>query len=264
MAGFCRMNYISFYAEDDKKELYNWQQLNEPDIIFITGYGHKIDVRELSGVPKGIYNIHFGKLPQYRGPSPVFWQLKNGEPELGLCIHQLIDKLDSGAVIWEQSIKNEEYHTYNYINQAFSQLQVGGVAQILAKLNRKHTPDKKIQDETKARYYKRPQLADVIINWDVMEASEILNVIKACSSWNNGASTLINGYELKILDAEITLAAANIKPGTITIANNKFNVACLNNKALSINFFNISATCIPARHAGFYGLKTGQTFSIKL
>lgn len=264
MAGFCRMNYISFYAEDDKKELYNWQQLNEPDIIFITGYGHKIDVRELSGVLKGIYNIHFGKLPQYRGPSPVFWQLKNGEPELGLCIHQLIDKLDSGAVIWEQSIKNEEYHTYNYINQAFSQLQVRGVAQILAKLNSKQTPDKKTQDETKARYYKRPQLADVIINWDVMEASEILNVIKACSSWNNGASTLINGYELKILDAEITLAAANIKPGAITIANNKFNVACLNNKALSINFFNISATCIPARHAGFYGLKTGQTFSIKL
>ena len=89
IAGFCRMTYISFHAEDDKKELYNWQQLNEPDIVFITGYNHKIDVRELSGVPKGIFNIHFGKLPQYRGPLPVFWQLKNSEAKLGITIHKI-------------------------------------------------------------------------------------------------------------------------------------------------------------------------------
>lgn len=264
MASFCRMNHIHFHSEDNKKELYNWQQLNDPDMIFITGYSHKIDVEELSGVPKGVYNIHFGKLPQYRGPSPVFWQLKNGEAQLGLAIHQLSNKLDSGAVVWEHYIKNEEYHTYNYINQAFSQLQVQGVSQILTKLNSKQTLDSKIQNETDARYYKRPQLADVMINWDTMNAKEIIDLIKACTSWNNGASTLINGYELKILDAETASAEANSKPGTITIANNKFNVACYNNQELSINFFNINNTCIPARHAGFYGLKTGQAFISKI
>jgi methionyl-tRNA formyltransferase len=264
IAGFCRMNHIQFHAEDDKKELYNWQQLNDPDIIFITGYSNKIDVRELSGVPNGIYNIHFGKLPQYRGPSPVFWQLKNGEAELGITIHQLTNKLDSGAAVWEQNIKNEEYHNYNYINQAFSQLQVQGIAQILTKLSSKQTLDYKIQDETEARYYNRPQLANVMINWDTMGVKEIIDLIKACTSWNNGASALINGYELKVLDAETALAEANSKPGTITIANNKFNVACINNKVLSINFFNINNTCIPARHAGFYGLKTGQAFISKI
>jgi methionyl-tRNA formyltransferase len=131
MAGFCRINNIPFHAEDDKTDLYNWHQLNEPDVIFTTGYSHKIDVKELNGVPKGIYNLHFGKLPQYRGPSPVFWQLKNGEAQLGLTIHQLTNKLDSGAVVWEQTIKNEEYQSYSYINQVFSQLQVQGVAQYL-------------------------------------------------------------------------------------------------------------------------------------
>jgi methionyl-tRNA formyltransferase len=263
LAGFCRMSNIPFYAEEYKKELYNWQQLNEPDVIFITGYTHKIAVEELNSVPKGIFNIHFGALPQYRGPSPVFWQLKNGEAQLGLTIHQLTNKFDSGPVIWGQSIKNEEYHTYNYINQAFSQLQVQGVSQILTKLSSKQTTDDKIQDETQARYYKKPQLADVMINWDMMDVKEILDLIKACTSWNNGASTLINGYELKILDAEPASAEANNIPGTITIANNKFNVACTNSKTLNINFFNINNTCIPARHAGFYGLKTGQIFISK-
>ena len=120
LAAFCRMNHIQFHAEDEKKELYNWQQLNEPNIIFITGCSNKIDVKELSGVPKGIYNIHFGKLPQYRGPSPFFWQLKNGEAKLGITIHQLTNRLDSGAVVWAQDIKNEEFYNYNYINQVFS------------------------------------------------------------------------------------------------------------------------------------------------
>ena len=264
LAGFCRTNNIAFYAEDNKKEFYNWQQLNEPDIIFITGYAHKIAIDELSSVPKGIFNIHFGRLPQYRGPSPVFWQLRNGEAQLGLTIHQLTNKLDSGAVAWEQNIKNEEYHNYNYTNQVFSQLQVQGVLHILTRLSNKQMPTYKIQDETEARYYKTPQLADVMINWDTMDAKEITDLIKACTSWNNGASTLINGYELKILDAETASAEANNIPGTIDIANNKFNVACINKQVLNINFFNINNTCIPARHAGFYGLKTGQKFISKI
>ncbi|MFA6085504.1 methionyl-tRNA formyltransferase [Mucilaginibacter sp.] len=263
LAGFCRINHIQFHAEGDKQELYNWQQLNEPDVIFITGYAHKIAIEELSGVPKGIYNIHFGKLPQYRGPSPVFWQLKNGEAQLGLAIHQLTNKLDSGAVVWEQSIKNEDFFTYNYTNLAFSELQVKGVLEILDKLNRKQTLNNRIQNETQARYYNKPQLADVMVNWDKMEVKEILDLIKACTSWNNGVSTLINGYELKILDAEIAFEKTNNSPGTINIANNKFNVACKNGRSLNINFFNINNTCIPARYAGFYSLKTGQTFISK-
>jgi methionyl-tRNA formyltransferase len=264
LVGFCRTNNIAFYAEDDKKELYNWQQLNEPDIVFITGYAHKIAIDELSSVPKGIFNIHFGRLPQYRGPSPVFWQLRNGEAQLGLTIHQLSNKLDSGVIAWEQNIKNEEYHNYNYINQAFSQLQVQGVSHILSRLSNRQMPTYKIQDEAEARYYKTPQLADVMINWDTMDAKEITDLVKACTAWNNGASTLINGYELKILDAEKASAEANNIPGTINITNNKFNVACINKQALNINFFNIDNTCIPARHAGFYGLKTGQKFISKI
>jgi len=264
LTGFCRMNNTAFYAEDDKQELYNWQQMNEPEVIFIIGYAHKIEVEKLSDVPKGIFNIHFGKLPEYRGPSPVFWQLKNGEMQLGLAIHQLSDKLDSGAVVWEQSVKNEEYHTYSYINQVFSQLQVQGVSQILTQLNTKQTLTYKIQDKTVARYYKRPQSGDVMINWDTMDVKEIIDLIKACTAWNTGASTLINGYELKILDAESASAEANNIPGTISIVNNKFKVACTNNQALNINFFYINNTCIPARHAGFYGLKTGQKFISKI
>lgn len=97
-----------------------------------------------------------------------------------------------------------------------------------------------------------------------MDTKQIIDLVKACTSWNNGASALINGYELKILDAEHASTEADNIPGTITIANNKFNVACINKQGLNINFFYINNTCVPARHAGFYGLKTGQVFINKI
>jgi methionyl-tRNA formyltransferase len=262
--GFCRVRQIPVHIEDNKNQLYQWQQLHNPDVIFFSGYSHKVAVTQLGGVPKGIYNIHFGSLPQYRGPSPVFWQLKNGEAQIGITIHQMTNKLDSGAVVWEYNVKNEEYHTYNYINQLFSELQVRGVAEILVQLDKANTLDKKVQDERLANYYSKPQLADVVVNWDKMPAQEIISLIKACNSWNNGAISVLNGRELKILYAQVNVEKGDKeKPGTITIANNTFSVACINGSWLMVDFFNINNTCIPARHAGFYGLKTGQVFMSK-
>jgi methionyl-tRNA formyltransferase len=261
LTGFCNANNIPVHIEDNPDELYQWQQLYDPDIMFFSGYGHKVNIGNLSGVSKGIYNIHFGKLPEFRGPSPVFWQLRKGVTQIGLSIHELTDKLDSGTVVWEKSLKNEDHYSYNYVNQLFSELQVKGVLEILERVIKKQPLTKKIQDEKKAVYYNRPELADIMINWDQMGAKEILDVIKACNSWNNGASTLINGFELKIIDAVIL---ANIQakesPGTITVTHNSFTVACLKQQVLAVNFFNVNSTFIPARYAGAYGLKTGQKF----
>ncbi len=100
-----------------------------------------------------------------------------------------------------------------------------------------------------------------MINWEQMDAREIINLVKACNSWNNGAGSLLNGIELKILDASVGVQnGIAIEPGIITVANNAFLVRCINRGLLSINFFNINNTYIPARHAHAYGLKTGQKF----
>ncbi len=134
ITSFCNAYNIPVHLEDKKEELYSWTLLHNPDIIFVAGYSHKINVQQLAGVPKGIYNIHFGKLPEFRGPSPVFWQLKKGCPQIGLTIHELSDKFDSGAIVWEYLLKNDDYLNYNYVSQAFSELQVRGVADLLEKL----------------------------------------------------------------------------------------------------------------------------------
>jgi methionyl-tRNA formyltransferase len=47
----------------------------------------------------GCINIHSGRLPQYRGMMPTFWQLLSGEPTATVTIHEMAEKLDAGGII---------------------------------------------------------------------------------------------------------------------------------------------------------------------
>lgn len=46
----------------------------------------------------GSINLHSGKAPEYRGAAPAFWEMFNGESEVGITIHQVEASLDSGVV----------------------------------------------------------------------------------------------------------------------------------------------------------------------
>ena len=260
---FCKVAGISLTFEKDKNDLYNWQQLYEPDIVFFAGYSSIIKTSHFNSVTHGIYNIHFGILPQFRGPAPVFWQLKKGLKEIGLTIHRMTDKLDSGNIIWQHKITNQAHFTYDFVNRLFFNLQTTGVLNIIETINKGTKPSEITQNEDQAAYYERPQLKDIFINWNEMSAEEILHLIKACNPWNSGATTLINGFELKILDATITITNKQLyKQGTVILKDNyNFAVACIENKLLNINYFKIDTNYIPARFAIAYGFKTGQCFT---
>lgn len=260
---FCNAAGIPVTFENGKDDLYSWAQVLEPDVVFFVGYSSIVKTERLSHIKHGVYNIHFGRLPQFRGPAPVFWQLRKGYHEIGLVIHRLTDKLDSGPIVWQYNIINLPHFSYDHVYQLFGELQIKGVIDILNGIHTNCALPEIEQDESKAAYYDKPQLKDVLINWNEMEAEEVVDTIKACNSWNTGAITMINGFELKILDATITTAYQHrYRPGTIVINDSgDFTVVCKGDKLLHITFFKISSSnYIPARFAGVYGFKTGQSF----
>jgi len=256
---YCNAVGIELTFEHDKTNLYAW--LQQQDIVFFSGYSNIVKTQYLEQVPYGAYNIHFGALPQFRGPSPVFWQLRNGGQEIGLAIHVLADQLDSGPVIWRQNIPNQPHYNYDNIHQLFGQLQIQGVLAVLNGINSGNKLPLIKQDENLAAYYPRPELKDVFINWQEMDAAEVMDIIKACTPWNIGAISLINGQELKILDASVGLANHYSYPsGTIIVNKRTFAVMCKGERLLNINFFKMGNNYVPARFAGAYGLKSGQSF----
>lgn len=76
---------------------------SRPDLGVI--YGTNIVKESVFKIPQlGSINLHQGLAPFYRGGPPVFWELYNGEAEVGLTVHFVEAKVDSGAIILQEQV----------------------------------------------------------------------------------------------------------------------------------------------------------------
>ena len=49
--------------------------------------------------PLGIINLHHGKIPDFRGGPPGFWELQAGAKTMGVSVHRIDTKLDHGELL---------------------------------------------------------------------------------------------------------------------------------------------------------------------
>ena len=259
----CNTMNIPVTKEDaTTTSLYSWMESIKPEVVFVLGHISRIKLQSIYPTTN-IYNVHFGKLPEYRGASPVFWQLKNAEPLVGCAIHELTDKMDGGDVVWQKQIPFEEHFNWSYVHFLFSNIITEGARYIIEEKNSGRVPEGMAQDNATARWFHQPVLKDVLINWNAMRAGEICSLVKACDNWNNGAITLYNGMEVKIRDAGVgdVPAVNNIVPGTITDTHSGLTVHCGGDTQLIIHSLSINDLVVPGRFADKYGFVKGQCFA---
>jgi methionyl-tRNA formyltransferase len=69
----------------------------DADVACVVCFTRRIPAAVL-GLPRlGFLNLHPSLLPAYRGPSPLFWQLRDGAPT-GVTVHYLDENLDTGDI----------------------------------------------------------------------------------------------------------------------------------------------------------------------
>ncbi|MBA2620613.1 MAG: hypothetical protein H0U87_05375 [Acidobacteria bacterium] len=78
-------------------------------------YGTNIIKASVFGVPRlGSINLHQGLAPFYRGGPTVFWELFNDEKELGITIHFVAAKVDTGDIIVQKTLPLDyDFARYN-------------------------------------------------------------------------------------------------------------------------------------------------------
>jgi len=259
---FVRQRRIPITEEKNKeRDLYAWLNKGKYDVGFVIGYKYRIKPDRLS-CHTPLFNIHFGPLPAFRGPVPVFWQLKYGVEKMGLCIHHLTAELDSGDVVWLKEIENQEYYNCKQVGQLFSQICVEGVLRMLPFLMTGMSLPVVDRSAFESAYQKRPELKDVSIRWSDMDAAEICNLVRACNPWNKGAITSYNRQEVKLMDARIISSeeAAGCEPGTIVGDNGELHVRCKDRKTLKVNTLFYQESYIPSYQAVLAGFKKGNAF----
>ncbi len=68
-------------------------------IAVLASYGAFIPRDVINLFPNGIINIHPSLLPKYKGPSPVQYQLLNGETVVGVTLIKLDNEIDHGPIL---------------------------------------------------------------------------------------------------------------------------------------------------------------------
>lgn len=76
----------------------------EQDVVISVAASRIFREKLLSAPVYGCINIHSSLLPKYQGMMPVYWQMRDGCDVIGITIHKMIEKLDSGDILLQRSV----------------------------------------------------------------------------------------------------------------------------------------------------------------
>ncbi|MEP6703492.1 MAG: formyltransferase family protein [Acidobacteriota bacterium] len=96
---------IPFYKVDNFHTFRSIELLKRSDADLGILYGTNIIKESVFDMPRlGSINLHQGLAPYYRGGPTVFWELYNGEKEIGLTVHFVAAEVDTGDIVRQRSV----------------------------------------------------------------------------------------------------------------------------------------------------------------
>ncbi len=97
--------------------------------------GTRILKRHTFSVPDfGSINLHKGRVPQYRGMPPAFWELYEGAAEAGVTVHYVDDGLDTGEVLGSGSTTIHPQETLSSLKRKLDELGTATLAETVERM----------------------------------------------------------------------------------------------------------------------------------
>lgn len=196
-------------------ELTDWLTDLHPMAALVLTFPWRIPAEVLNMPPQGFINVHFASLPGYRGPEPTFWQLRNGEAAGAVTMHRMEVDFDTGPILVATPVPIGPQDTHGLHRAQLALAAVHTGRQLLETL-RTGAPGQP-QNEAEARYWPRPTLPDLCINWQD-SAEAIARLVRATNPWNRGALAALRGQPLRILSATARPETVAAAPGTVVLA----------------------------------------------
>lgn len=244
--------------------LSKWMINLDVTAALVMTFPFKIPEHILNIPEKGVFNVHFSMLPSYKGSAPLFWQLKNGEKQTGLSIHKMTPVLDAGPLVFSQAIPFMPGENYGIAKGRLTTLLAQSMAQIISGINANTNVNP--SDEYPESFFKRPEQADLTIDWNNQTAIEIENLVNAANPLYQGAITYISGQLVKILEVSMvtgTFDPGIVLPGTVFHAdlNQGPMVLTMDKQLLLLNIIETPFGIFSGRKICAMGLKPGDRLS---
>ena len=202
------------------------------DLSIICGFPHIFNKRLINLCSYGILNCHAGKLPEYRGGSPLHWQMINNEKYIGISVIKINESIDTGDIVEEQKFRLlKKYNIKDILeitNRKFPYLVYNSIKKIVTKKKLKK------QNFKYSEYYHQRKVDDSKINFKKMSANELDCFTRAL---NDPYPNAYFYYKNKIVKVQkIKFKKINLKPGEIRISDNNFFVGCKKGTVELVNY----------------------------
>lgn len=190
-----------------------------PQCCPVVAYGalipqHLLDVPEF-----GWINLHFSRLPRWRGAAPVPAALWHGDATTGVSVFQIEAGLDTGPVFAGIEVPIAPTDT---AGDLLDRLAHEGAAVLVRTLDALEagTAHAIAQDDSQATHAGKITVEDARVDWH-LPAIDVDRRIRACTP-RPGAWTTIGGKRLRLGPVQHTDADAS--PGALTVTANGVRV----------------------------------------
>ena len=179
-------------------------------------------------MPKyGTFNLHASLLPNYRGAAPIHWAIINGETKTGVTTFFIDEKIDTGAIILQESIAIEPDETVGSLHDKLMHLGSDLVLKTVKIIENK-TVTTTIQpqtDDLKTAY--KLNKDNCKIDWD-KQLNDIYNKIRGLNPFPAAWCYLKNGDEeliIKLFGVGKELSKHSYKNGHLLVSKSELKVA---------------------------------------
>ncbi|MCC5942120.1 MAG: hypothetical protein JJU37_11325 [Balneolaceae bacterium] len=198
----------------------DWITENEIDLLLNVHSLFVICKEVIESLKLGAYNLHPGPLPQYAGLNAPGWAIYNLEPQHGVTLHKIVDKIDAGNIIDKARFPITATDTGLSVSMKCVKHGIPLIEKFLDKIEKGESITGKEQDYSGRNYYRANQIPNNgKIDWS-SSASRIDAFVRACnyspfqSPWGY-PYTFLDGEKISILNVRVTDLPCNEKPGTV-------------------------------------------------
>ncbi|TWW01498.1 methionyl-tRNA formyltransferase [Chitinophaga pinensis] len=170
--------------------------------------------------PLGTINVHASLLPNYRGAAPINWAIINGEKESGVTTFKLQHEIDTGDILFSQSVVIRDDETAGELHDDLMATGAGlllKTVQALASGTATGTPQAHIKAE-EIKHAPKIFKEDCQIKWE-QPVEQIYNLVRGMSPYPT-AWTMLAGKSVKIFKATREHTQPTVAPGE-AISDNK-------------------------------------------
>lgn len=185
----------------------------KPDLMIVVAYGLILPPEVLEIPTHGCWNIHASLLPRWRGAAPIQRAIEAGDRETGVCIMQMDEGLDTGAVLHRRDIDISSDETGGSLHDKLANLGADALLHCLDALKAGELPRAIPQPEVGATYARKLDKAEARINWNE-PAESLARRIRAFNPWPVAWCT-IGGERTRIWAAEATGQRCLARPGDV-------------------------------------------------